>query len=223
MVVLTKIYEETPQTIQMVESFERFGYEVGVIRSPHLGNGETLRELYETYKRAITGHETFVYSDGADTYCQLPFTVPNDKLIWSTEKAIYPQDGTVKYPPNKSGSQWCYLNGGGVMGSLALMIEFMEKYGLTNLPNEASGQLEITKAYLKARKDKFPIELDFQCKYFQTIAFIEENEFGVYEHLGREENEPEYIVMNKVTGQKPAIFHANGLTPTPRNWPFLLW
>lgn len=214
MVVITKIYSETPQSKQMVESFQKHGYEVAVLRGQHKGNGETLRELYECFKRASTGHETFCYSDGGDTFCQKLFTPPSDRIIYSTEKACYPLPELSKqYPKNPKAGKWKHLNGGGYCGSIALMIEFMETYGLTNCANDANGQLEQSEAYIKAKKDKFPIYLDYKCEIFQTISHADEGDFEVKKGL----------VINAVTGTTPCIIHANGRTETPSNFPFKIW
>ena len=214
MIVITKIYTETPYTIQMVKSFEKQGYEVAVLKGPHKGNGELLRELFECYKRAATGHKTFCYSDGADTYCQKTFDAPKDKIIYSTEKALFPPLEGLQYPAKpKVKSKWKHLNGGGVCGSLEVMIEFMEKYGLTKLTNEATAQLELHYAYFETLKDGFPFELDFNCKIFQCIAHMEEGDFEFKDGL----------VHNRITKTTPAIIHANGITPTPEDWGFKIW
>ena len=213
MIVITKIYEENERTRQMVDSFEKQGYEVAVLAGSHKGNGETLRELYECYKRAATGHETFCYSDGGDTYCQKPFDPPKNRILYSTEKALYPNVAGLKYPKAKTKSRWVYLNGGGVCGSLEIMIDFMETYNLTKLPNDATGQLELHYAYLQAKKDYFPIQLDTDCKIFQTIAFVENDEFELKDNL----------VHNRITGNTPSIIHANGITPAPDFFPFKIW
>lgn len=212
MVVITKIYNPIPSSDQMVESFKRHGYEVAVLTGQHRGNGRTLKELYECYQRAIGGHETFCYSDGADTYCQRPFEVPTDHILYSTEQALYPEN-TPKYPNNPRAGKWKYLNGGGYCGPLALMIEFMDKYGLTKATGDANGQLEQHIAYLEAKKEGFPIKLDYKCEIFQTTAFASEGELVVKKGL----------IVNTVTGSTPAILHANGRTETPKNWPFKIW
>jgi len=213
MVIITKIYQSIPSSVQMVKSFEKHGYEVGVLTGKHKGNGETLRELYECYKRASGGHETFCYSDGADTYMQKPFDCPTDHILYSTEKACYPVDLSKEYPKNPKAGKWKYLNGGGYCGSLALMIEFMEKYGLTECKDDANGQYEQHLAFIKAKADKFPIKLDTGCKIFQTTAFAEDGELEVVEGL----------IVNTITGSIPSILHANGRTETPKNWPFKIW
>jgi hypothetical protein len=212
MIVITKIYQPSVGTKQMIESFERHGYEVGVLSGPHKGNGETLRELYECYKRAATGHEYLLYSDGADTFCQRVFEVPEDHILISAEKNCYPHSEVAKqYPPCRS--PWKYVNGGGYCGPAKLLIEFFERYKLTDHPNDASGQQEIMMAYLQAIKDGFPVKLDTECNLFQTTAFAEEGDLSV---------EDGWICNNK-TQTIPAIIHANGLTKTPEDWPFKIW
>jgi hypothetical protein len=77
----------------MVQSFERFGYEVAATNA-EFPYGRVFNNLVQMYRRAATGHETFVYSDGGDTFCQRPFTVPNDRLIWTkTTPAILHGNG----------------------------------------------------------------------------------------------------------------------------------
>lgn len=211
MVVITKIYDPNVRTIQMIKSFEKQGFEVAVLKGKHKGNGETLRELYECYKRASTGHQTFCYSDGADTYCQRKFEAPTDHILYSTEKALYPETAP-KYNQDVE-SQWKYLNGGGYCGPLQLMIEFMEKFELLKHKGDANGQLEQHIAYLKAVKAGFPIKLDYLCETFQTTAFAHEGELELKDGL----------IVNTITGSTPAIIHANGITATPKHWPFKIW
>lgn len=215
MIVITKIYQPIPQSKQMVESFEKQGYEVCVLDGKHKGNGELLRELYACFKRAVTGHETFCYSDGADTYCQKKFEAPKDKIIYSTEKACYPHPKLAsKFPQAKKYGDWKYLNGGGYCGSLDLIIEFFEKYGLTKHHNDANGQLEQIEAYLKAKEDGFPIELDYKCKIFQTISHCTGEDFLVND---------KGLVVNRKTKSTPSIIHANGRTEAPEFFPFKIW
>jgi hypothetical protein len=215
MIIITKIYEPIPSSDQMVASFQKQGYEVAVLTGLHKGNGQTMRELYECFKRAVTGHIKFCYSDGADTYCQKPFDAPDDHILYSTEKACYPIGDLAQQYPKGVKSPWKFLNGGGVCGPLEIMMEFMEKYGLITHENDINGQLELHHAFLKARKDKFPIKLDTDCRIFQSVAFANEGDFEVDCETG--------LILNKVTGITPAILHANGRTKTPENWPFKIW
>ncbi len=218
MIVLTYIYSPNERTKQTVDSFERFDYEVAINkRDSHRGNGEVLRLLYECFKRAVTGHETFVYADAADSFCQRKFEVPTDHILYSTEKACYPHvEIASQYKPVKS--PWKYLNGGGYGGPLKLIIEFFERYGLDKLPGDANGQHEQMIAYLQAERDGFPIKLDTDCETFQTMAFADPGEFEVktfsgevYAEEDRDGNTVK-VLRNKITRTTPAILHFNGLT-----------
>jgi hypothetical protein len=214
MIIITNIYSPNERTKQTVDSFQRHGYEVAVNSAPFIGNGQVLRDMLACYKRAITGHEQFVYTDGADTYCQRKFEVPTDHILYSTEKACYPHPEIAKqYKATKS--KWKYLNGGGYGGPLKLIIEFMERYGLDKHANDVNGQHEQMVAYLAAEKDGFPIKLDTKCEVFQSMAFADPSEFEVIDpslnHTGFELAEPKYL-KNKLTKTVPAILHFNGLT-----------
>jgi len=229
MIVCTNIYKPNEATDQMVKSFERFGYELAITNA-EFPYGRVFNNLVQLYKRAATGHETFIYSDGGDTFCQKPFTVPSDRLIWSTEKQCFPHPELAKeYPKTRIKSDWKYLNNGGYGGSLKLMLEFVNKY-IGKLPMQANCQDETMRAFIKAKKDGFPIELDYKCKLFQSIAFdptkpdkgeeIDRASFSI--HLDNKGN-PKYtgtdfrikdgLVINKMTKTTPAILHGNGLTP----------
>jgi hypothetical protein len=219
MIIVTNIYSPNGNTKQTVDSFERFGYEVAINSSPFTGNGQVLRDMLACYKRAITGHELFVYTDGADTYCQREFEAPTDHILYSTEKACYPHTEIAKqYRQTKS--KWKYLNGGGYGGPLKLIIEFFERYGLDKHANDVNGQHEQMMAYLAAEKDGFPIKLDTRCEVFQTMAFADPGEFEVVtemvedaQHINdRTEIDKTKVLRNKLTKTIPAILHFNGLT-----------
>jgi hypothetical protein len=219
MVIITNIYKPIEGTRKMVASFERHGFEVAVNTIP-TGNGAILRGLYECYKRAIGGHELFTYADAADTYCQRPFSPPTDYLLWSTEKACYPNTERAKdYKfAGRLKSPWRYLNNGVYGGPLALVIEFFERYGLHKLHDGANGQAEVMDAYLQAVKDGFPIKLDFNGELFQSIAFDHDpKRQGHPIHAnGYEGTDFEIkggLVVNRLTGKTPAILHGNGRTP----------
>ncbi len=225
MIVCTNIYAPNDKTRKMVESFERFGYEVAATNA-EFPYGRVYNNLVQLYKRANTGHETFIYSDGGDTYCQKPFTVPNDRLIWSTEKHCYPDPKLAEqYPKTRIKTKWKYLNNGGYCGNLELLLEFFGKYVGYKLPMQANCQLETMQGFLKAKKDGFPIELDYKCKIFQTIAFDpeDENDPASYAIHKDAKGNPKYtgtdfkikdgLVYNKTTKTTPAILHGNGTTP----------
>lgn len=200
MVVITYIYKDTPGTKRMAESVARQGYELAVIRTD-TNPASILRELYECYKRAATGHDQLIYSDAADTYFQKPVKIPDDHMLYSTEKQCFPfSDWATRYPEVKS--RWKFLNGGGYCGPSQLVIEFFDRYKLHNI-GSANPQAAQMEAYFQAVKDGFPIKLDTQCKVFQSVAFEFDDEFEIKNGLLR----------NKITKSVPSILHGNGLTP----------
>lgn len=216
MIIVTNIYSPNANTKQTIDSFARFGYEVAINSASFTGNGQVLRDMLACYRRAATGHEDFVYTDGADTYCQRKFEAPKDYILYSTEKACYPHPEIAKqYRPTKS--KWKYLNGGGYGGPLKLIIKFFERYGLDKHANDVNGQHEQMMAYLAAEKDGFPIKLDTKCEVFQTMAFADPSEFEVattfvgVENTIAGEKQPLYL-KNKLTKTIPGILHFNGLT-----------
>jgi hypothetical protein len=221
MVVITNIYKPFAGTDRMIASFEKHGHEVAVNTIP-TGNGAIMRGLYECYKRAVSGHKHFIYADAADTICQRNFDgeLPNDYLLWSTEKACYPYEDRAalyKFAP-KMKSPWRYLNNGIYGGRLDMAIEFFERYGLHKLHDNANGQAEVMDAYLQAQDDNFPIKLDTSCKLFQSIAFDHDpkrNGHPIHEngYEGIDFKIENGLVKNVLTKTTPAVLHGNGLTP----------
>ena len=97
------------------------------------------------------------------------------------------------------------------------MMEFVKRYGLDGIPDDCTAQLEVTDVFLKAKQDGFPIELDYECALFQSIAFDSQpdgspatHEDGVYNGTDFEIGT---FIGNRITGTTPAILHGNGLTP----------
>lgn len=198
MVVISYIYKDFYGTEAFKKSVEKLGYELAIVRTTD-NPAEVINKLYECYKRAATGHETFIYADAADSIFQSVPVIPNDKIIYQTEKSCFPFPD--KAPLFTDKSRWKYLNGGGYCGSLKLIVEFFETYGLWNIGGK-NPQWAQQEAYLEAKEDGFPIELDTKCKIFQSIAFAEKDEFEIKKGL----------LKNKITKTTPSIIHGNGRT-----------
>lgn len=200
MLYVTYIYEDFWGTEYTINSAKKHGYEIEIIRT----NSNTdliLKKLLETYKELSKTHETFVYADSADSFFVSKIEAPNDKIIYQTELACFPfVDWADKFTSN---SYWRYLNGGGCCGSLKLMVEFMERYKLNDV-GDFNPQAAIQRAYLEAKQDGFPIELDVNCEIFQSIAFCNDQTFKIEDDLR---------IRNTVTNTYPSIFHGNGRTP----------
>lgn len=200
MIVITYIYKDTAGTHRMAESVKRQGYELGVIRTND-NPADIMRELYECYKRAVTGHDFIIYADAADTYFQKKLKVPTDHILYSTEKQCFPfPDWETRYKPVKS--RWKFLNNGGICGPTKLLVEFFERYNLHTI-GSTNAQAAVMEAYFKAIEEGFPIKLDTGCKQFQSVAFEAVDEFEMKDGLLR----------NKITKSIPAVLHGNGVTP----------
>jgi len=209
MIVVTYKYSPTPGFTEMEKSVRRQGHELAVLEVSGPHPDEINRKLLDLYERASTGHENFLYADGADSFFQREVTgIPTDCILYSTEKACYPIVEYAKKHPETE-SRWKYLNGGGVCGPLKLMIEYMRRYNLCNVGSK-NGQQYLMECFFQARKDGFPVKLDVECEIFQTLAFADDSEFEWIEYplQGKTYHE----LRNKITGTIPAVLHGNGLT-----------
>jgi hypothetical protein len=203
-IIITSIYSNTVQTGKMMKSCKDAGVPVhNAFRGRRFtGNGDVIRYVYEALLYFKNKYKYAIYSDGGDTYITRKFTPPDNIVVYSAEKACYPHPSMAeKYPVPRT--VWRFLNGGNYCGPIPLLIEFFEKYGLSKFKGDINGQHEQMIAYLKALEDGFPIILDEECVYFQTIAFAEPTDFSITEQG----------IRNNITNTHPYIFHGNGRTP----------
>jgi hypothetical protein len=177
------------------------------------GNGDILKFLWEAYCFLIDKYEYSIYADGADTFFLKAFQPPANKIIFSTEKQVWPQLPALKNAYDKYYSQmtdfkyspWLFLNGGNCCGPTQLLAEFYGRYNLKGYAGEdVNGQKELSEAFLQAKKEGFPIYLDTECEYFQTVAFENPGDFRL--------DDDGLQVINNITGTKPAVLHGNGRT-----------
>ena len=183
---------------QMAESVKKQGYELAVIKTINRYE-QIMRDLYECYKRAETGHDYMIYADAADCYFQRRVNIPTDYILYSAEKNCFPyKKRRSKFTDN---SRWRYLNNGLYGGPIKLVVEFFEKYNLNDIGTK-NPQAAAQDAYFDAIKDGFPIKLDSDCKEFQSYSFIKDDEYEIRDSL----------IYNRITNTTPAVLHFNGLT-----------
>lgn len=208
MKVITYIYQPfddaSSSSHQFLRSCNAFGYDIvnSAKKNYHVGNGEVLRLLYNTYREL---DEPVCYADGGDSFFLRPINIPTEKILYSTEKNIWPpvQSLQNRWATHEKKTHWCYLNGGGYCGPAKLIAEFFDRYGLNTHDAGVNGQWEQSEAYFLAIADGFPIELDQLCSEFQTIGFWAGNDFTINPGMLR----------NNLTGSMPALIHGNGRTP----------
>jgi len=233
-IVITSIYQEFWGTKQFRKSCEQVGLPLyNAFRGNRFtGNGDVIRMIYEALQALENKYTYAIYADGADSYFTKSFAPLDSCIIYSTEKAVWPPTTQmnkawedyykIKYLPNinlfknslsgiYSSSPWKYLNGGGYCGPITLLLQFFERYGLDKLKGDVNGQDVQALAFIKAHDEGFPIFLDTECRYFQTIGFEDPGDFTT---ILRSDIEP--IIKNEKTGNYPSLFHGNGRTPL--NW-----
>ena len=210
MTVITYIYrdfaDDKSSTYKFRESVERLGLAlVNISPSPDfVGHPEVLRLLYEHYK-SLPANEPVIYADGADTYFLRIPEIPTDRIVYSTEKAIWPPTEEMReaWADEPRPTPWCFLNGGLYAGPAGMLADFFEKYGLSNI-GERNAQGAQALAYLACKSNGGPrMVLDCHCKTFQSIAFAEDGDFDIGGG----------VLTNLITGTTPAVVHGNGRTP----------
>lgn len=226
-IVITSIYQPFWGTEEFMKSCNRVGFPVhnAFKGTRFTGNGDVIRNIYESLVDLKNTYRSAIYADGADSIFLRKFEVPIGCVIYSTEKAIWPPTSQMnsewkQYYDNLehkgaidmgyknpftgfySKSPWKYLNGGGYCGDTAALIEFFERYGLNKLKGDVNGQDYQALAFLKAHKEGFPIFLDTDCRIFQTTGFEDPGDFEYNKNF----------FQNKITGYHPCILHGNGRT-----------
>lgn len=215
--VITAIYQPFWGTDEFHKSCKRVGFEVYNAHppgKPWSGYGSVLSHVYKgLLELKKQGYTHVVYADGADSLFLKNFKVP-DYVLYSTEKVIWeplPEltqrwNEYYKYvadnKPMFKVTQWLYLNGGGYCGPVDLLIEFMERYGLSELKGDIPVQSKQAFAILNAITEDFPARLDTNCEIFQTTGFEHPGDFS-YDETG---------FKNLHTGTEPSILHGNGRT-----------
>ena len=218
--VLTSIYHEFWGTEEFRKSCARFNLPVRNAwpqSALFTGHGTTFKYLYSALLDLAIDHEYVIYADGADSLFVKDVDVPEDHLLYSTEKAIWPPTpemqnmwnehyDRVMMIPFPSFWAWKYLNGGGWCGPIKLALQFFREYGLIDYTGDINGQREQAIGFVKAHHKGFPIRLDTHCKIFQTTGFEHPGDFDIDENGFK----------NLITGTYPSILHGNGRTDMSR-------
>ena len=202
-----------PQTGELIKSLDKFGWDYHIIE--HEWNG-FLGKITETYNYLPTllnqGYTHFIYSDAWDSAAlsgmeEVIHKMKNlDGCVYSVEKACYPHPELAPlYPACET--DWKYINGGGWYSN----IEFFQKMVERSYPqDEKNDQVWAHNQFLNNNPDGL-IQLDTECKIFQTIGFEGEGDFSYV--AGR--------LCNNKTDQLPVFAHGNGHTPMTKIYDLL--
>lgn len=200
-----------PGWLQFKRSLDHFGWNYHLIVHEYRGFNSKIEAFYN-YLSSIRGQiEHFIYADSYDSFVLSTPKEVEDKLQnWDgithiTERACWPyEDWAAEYPnspyPHK------YLNGGGMIGSVKKFIQVYERCPIwdSGWDNDQIWQAD---NFLRKNEDGL-IKLDWNCSIFQSIAFLENNDFRIVEF--EEDAIMTKRILNIRTKTLPCFFHANG-------------
>ena len=117
----------------------------------------------------------------------------NGKVVFSAEKFCWPNKSLEKvYPETKS--SYKYLNSGGFIGPVEEILKIIDD----PINATSDDQLYYTERFLSK---KYNIELDYECKIFQTLGGCSIPQFNI--NLNKSSFTNEY-------GHDPCLVHGNG-------------
>ena len=198
LVILISDNREHPGQVKLMESLTRHGWRYHCIVEPFRGLGWKISELYKYLKHSDI--DEFIMLDAFDNYCiawEGEWSMKTDRLIISAEKHCYPD-------PNKahhftSESEWRYPNSGQIYGNAKYFCQLVEAYPF---PDSDNDQIWYTDMAIAGR-----VELDTECKAFQSVAFEHQDDFSIFEVLPGING-----FTNLKTGSTPIFLHGNGKT-----------
>lgn len=214
---------------QLTRSLEFWQVDYHVINEPWRGFGTKIIETAK-YVETIKGEYThFVFVDGHDTFFVLP---PKDfgfkrtdkieqaaiEMGWmdsglvSTEKACWPDPRLAgQYPIEETNSNWVFLNSGCYVFNIQFYLDMVAR---NPIDYQDDDQLYLTKIYLSEKS----FDLDRECQLFQSIAFLDNNEFSVIRLNGNGRG-GRNVLHNKITNSLPMVVHNNGgNAKNPMEW-----
>lgn len=175
---------------------------------------ELLPWTWDFYPKSLSVYETLKKIDGetivlvCDAYDVLPINgVTNDilftsiksnfdldKITFNAEKNCYPNPRLIPQYPQVN-SLWKYLNGGIYVGKAKNITNMLE-----NLLPKMRGIIDQEIFSVSYVKGEFGIDIDYQCKIFQTLFMLDNNDLSW-------ENG---IITNTITNTVPLLVHGNG-------------
>lgn len=168
----------------LIQSAERLELDMRVLICEWKGFGTKVIELRNYLKSADCTH--FIFVDAYDTlFLRKPDYAGG--IIFSTEKHKWPD---VDAPYKETKHVWQYLNSGCFAAPVKEFLEITDKYPIEYADDD---QRYYTNIFLDGG-----IELDYQCKLFQSYAFEEPEDFTLMPF------------KNNITGSEPAVIHFNG-------------
>lgn len=187
-----------PAQLKLAESLDRHGWQHVYIQCQYRGFGTKINEL-AAYLRG-SDDEHFIMLDAFDNYCigtpfDWDYRVPKtDRVVVSAEKQCYPEVHKAHHFTNPS--PWRYVNSGQIYGHRDYFLSLVDRFPCADDYND---QTYYTDLAIGGH-----VDLDTDCRGFQSIAFEVDGDF-TYDIERR-------LLLNNVTNTKPVFAHGNGRT-----------
>lgn len=214
--ICTVATEDNDGLARLRDSAERYGIPLKVLglekdwtggNVPKLenpGGGQKIN-LLKPYLGQLEDDDILVFIDGYDVV----FTGAIEEalrrfneefsmdVVFSAEKSCWPDSGLANKYPNTS-SEYKFLNSGTFMGKVSELKKITEE----PIEDTDDDQLYYT---LKLLSGNYSMQLDYECKIFQTIEAATKDL-----HYRMTEQESEGDLVNTVHKTKPIMVHGNG-------------
>ena len=180
------------------------------------GCGQKINMMRE-YLQNLPDDDIVMFVDGYDVFISNNINRIMQEYYKFDAKVIFGRDYKICWPdatlaelfPDEEG---VYLNSGCYIGQVKEIKRILEPMLLpsptpiiSNINDDDSDQLHITKKYLSG---KYDIKLDKECKIFQTTDFYDMNNVVIKDNR----------LYNTVTKSYPSVYHGNGGSDAKKKW-----
>jgi len=211
---------------QLIRSLEFWQVDYHVINEPWRGFGTKIIETAKYVETIKNEYTHFMFVDGHDTFFVRPINqnadMDMDFALISTEKGnwplpphptLYPDSPTIDTPELGYFDKqipWKYLNSGCYIFPIPLYLRMLSENPIEYGEDDQGWLRNI----FLTQRDKYNLQLDYECKIFQSIAFKENGEFFFYKEV-----EQQVEFLNFITKSKPMVIHNNGgNAKNPMEW-----
>lgn len=165
--------------------------------------------LNPTSRVIICDSWDIVFAEHPDSIGQRCEFLFGDAIVFNGEKGCWPRAELADKFPDQ-GTPWRYLNSGFMCGpasQILKLLESMELEGIgvdrkeNNRTIEPNDQGEFQYAFTC---QPVPMVVDGKCQLAQTLSACTMDEFDL------SQDKPLKLIMNKITGTYPGVFHFNG-------------
>jgi hypothetical protein len=197
-----------------MESCRRFGHEPIVLREGYGGLGSKLRMLNQ-YLDATPSEGCMIFCDSFDVVFQqdpvlcLKAIRPGRRIVFNSERAIWPPNPEIESGHPKSETSYKFLNSGfivGDVGTFRLCLKLLnadqikDDYQLPDGSWVQPNDQVIWQQFFVDNHSELGMAIDTRAEICQTLCNVKQEELDFSEPL----------IRNRETGSAPIAFHVNG-------------